>query len=62
MFNWFKKRENHSKEHIRELARIRAKRYYQRHKKEKKEKKEKNVELRRLFFSHLILLHPHLEP
>jgi hypothetical protein len=59
MFNWFKKRENHSKEHIRELARIRAKRYYQRH---KKEKKEKNVELRRLFFSHLILHHPRLEP
>jgi len=36
----FKKREKQSKEHVRELNRVRCQRYYQRHKRELKESKK----------------------
>ena len=43
MFKFLKKRENRSKEHLRELARIRAKRYYYRHKNDKKRTIERSI-------------------
>jgi hypothetical protein len=54
--------ESAKHKHERELRNARRMRYYYKHKDDKKEKKEKDGELRRLSFSHLILLPPHIEP